>query len=169
MVTELEKIIAYDPNTGKAWWRVTIAPRAKAGEEIGHVTCEGYRRVKIKGRMYLVHRLIWKLTYGVWPSYEIDHIDGDRLNNKLSNLRDVPKAMNQRNSRLRADNFSGLVGVRQVYYPTKYWVAQWFDGKRKNKWFSVSKYGDETAKEMAIQYRAARVRELGGYTERHGT
>lgn len=169
MDIEFEKIIDYNPDTGKMYWRVAIGRRVKVGAEIGGIDCHGYRKVKIKGRTYLVHRLAWKLTYGVWPSNEIDHLDGNRLNNSLSNLRDVTKTMNQRNSRRRADNSSGIVGVSQIYHPTKYWMAQWFDGEKKSKWFSVAKYGEEAAKQMAIDYRAARVKELGGYTERHGT
>ena len=168
MDVEIENLIAYIPDTGKAYWRTTIAPRAKAGAEIGHINSQGYRRVKIAGQMYLVHRLIWRLTHGVWPTNEIDHIDGDRLNNRLTNLRDVPKTLNQRNNCRRLDNSSGIVGISQIQHPAKYWVAQWFDGKKKNKWFSVEKYGDETAKQMAIQYRIERVKELGGYTKRHG-
>lgn len=169
MDIEFEKIIDYNPDTGKMCWRETMGRRAKAGAEIGHINRDGYRKVKIKGRTYLVHRLAWRLAYGVWPSNEIDHFDGDRLNNKLSNLRDVTKAMNLRNSRRRADNSSGIVGVSQICHPTKFWVAQWFDGEKRNKWFSVAKYGEETAKQRAIDYRAARIKELGGYTERHGT
>ena len=169
MDIEFEKIIDYNPDTGKMCWRVSVGSRAKVGAEIGRTTHDGYRKVKIKGRMYLVHRLAWKLAYGVWPSNDIDHIDGNRLNNRLSNLRDVTRSINVRNSRRRVDNSSGIVGVNQIYHPTKFWVAQWFDGKKKGKWFSVAKYGEEAAKQMAIDYRAARIKELGSYTERHGT
>ena len=169
MAIDITKLVAYDPITGRLTWAARVGTRCQIGAEIGCVTSGGYRRVKIKGRMYLVHRLAWFLAYGVWPAHEIDHIDGNRLNNKLENLRDVPKAINQRNAYRRKDNSSGLVGVREVWYPTKYWVAQWFDGKRKNKWFSVNKYGEAKAKQMAIAYRNARAEELGGYTERHGS
>lgn len=169
MDINFDQIVAYEPDTGKVYWRINVGRRGKAGVEVGTITKEGYRRVKIKGQLYLVHRLAWRLTHGVWPTYEIDHIDGDRLNNKLSNLRDVPKALNQRNCRLRKDSASGLVGVRQIYYPNKYWVAQWYDGKRKNRWFSVDKYGEQTAKEMAIKCRMEQTKKLSGYTERHGS
>jgi hypothetical protein len=169
MDIEFEKMIDYNPDTGKMYWRVTVGRRAKAGAEIGGINRHGYRKVKIKGRMYLVHRLVWKLAYGVWPANDIDHFDGDRLNNRLSNLRDVTRAINVRNSRRRVDNSSGIVGVSQIYHPTKFWAAQWFDEKKKSKWFSVAKHGEEAAKQMAIDYRAARIKELGGYTERHGT
>ena len=168
MAIDIAKLIVYNPTTGCLTWRVRVGPRGQAGSEIGTITAEGYRRVKINGQLYMTHRLAWFLNHGVWPTHEIDHIDGDRLNNRIDNLRDVPKALNQRNARKRKDNSSGLVGVRKVWYPTKYWVAQWFDGKRKNKWFSVNKYGDVQAKQMAVAYRKARVEEIGGYTERHG-
>lgn len=168
MDIDLAKLIAYDPVTGRLTWIARTGPRGQIDAEIGHITAAGYRRVKIKGRMYFAHRLAWFLSYGTWPAHEIDHIDGNPLNNKLENLRDVPKIINQRNARKRKDNRSGLAGVCEIWHPTKYWVAQWFDGKRKNKWFSVDKYGDAQAKQMAVAYRKARIEEIGGYTERHG-
>jgi hypothetical protein len=168
MDIDFTKLIEYSPSTGVLCWRVRVGSRGLVGKEIGHMTTEGYRRVKIAGRMYLVHRLAWLLSYGAWPQHEIDHINGNRQDNRLVNLRNVSKTLNQRNAVKRTDNSSGIVGVREIYYPTKYWVAQWMDGKRKNKWFSVKKYGEKKAKKLAIQCRVKRIAELGGYTKRHG-
>jgi hypothetical protein len=61
--------------------------------------------VGIGGRYYLVHRVIWLWVYGVWPSHTVDHIDCNRLNNRVANLRDIPQVENAQNRR-RADSDS---------------------------------------------------------------
>lgn len=60
------------------------------------------------------HRVIWVWMTGKWPEREIDHIDGDGLNNRWANLRDVAHHVNGQNSRLPSDNTSGVVGVSQM-------------------------------------------------------
>ena len=168
MVKDISASIKYDANTGKLFWRKTMGSRALAGSEIRGTTFEGYVRVKVCGKLYMAHRIAWLLQHGKWPANEIDHIDGNKLNNKIENLRDVPKTLNQRNAKRRKDNSSGIVGVTRVRHRYDFWVAYWIDGKRKNKWFSVNKYGEEKAKELALSYRAQQIQKLGGYTERHG-
>lgn len=60
----------------------------------------------------MAHRLIWLMVHGVWPTGQINHIDGNKLNNLLSNLRDVSQATNMQNQRrAHSDNASGLLGV----------------------------------------------------------
>ena len=57
----------------------------------------GYRKLKFRGKQYLVHRIAWLLQHGSWPVGDIDHIDGNPSNNKLENLRDVPHSVNLQN------------------------------------------------------------------------
>ncbi len=71
-----------------------------------------YYRIKIKARIYPAHILAWLYVHGVYPSLQIDHIDGDGLNNKLNNLRDVSHSVNQRNTVIRKTNTSGIQGVQ---------------------------------------------------------
>jgi len=59
----------------------------------------------------MAHRVAWALHYGEWPKHEIDHINGNKRDNRIQNLRDVPHLLNQRNRGLRADNTSGADGV----------------------------------------------------------
>lgn len=75
---------------GKLW---------RKGKEAGWLANTGYRAVTYEGKKHLSHRVIWFLYYGVWPDKDIDHIDGDRLNNSISNLRLATDSQNLRNQR----------------------------------------------------------------------
>lgn len=114
---EVNDLFSYDISTGKIYNKVTRAPLAKAGFEAGHYYRPNsrskliHRRVMIKGKFYKVHRVIWLMVYGKWPSEQIDHIDGNGLNNVLSNLREATAAQNLRNSSIRKNNRCGFKGV----------------------------------------------------------
>tara|TARA_R110000851_G_scaffold331261_1_gene505203 strand:+ start:533 stop:1081 length:549 start_codon:yes stop_codon:yes gene_type:complete len=69
-----------------------------------------YRNIQVNKLLFLAHRLAWFYVYGYWPD-RIDHIDGDGLNNKIDNLRDVTAMRNQRNRRMSSNNKSGVMGV----------------------------------------------------------
>jgi hypothetical protein len=87
----------FDLVDGKIYYKETYAPNAMKGMEAGNVQVNGYRAVKIKGRLFKVHRIIYYLHYGIWPGdLQIDHIDGDKLNNKPENLRLVTNKQNQK-------------------------------------------------------------------------
>ncbi|ECH9128545.1 HNH endonuclease [Salmonella enterica subsp. enterica] len=71
---------------------------------------KGYWRITHANKCYLAHRLAWFFCYGVWPK-EIDHIDNNKLNNSIGNLREVTHQLNQLNMPLRSNNTSGVKGV----------------------------------------------------------
>ncbi len=97
---------------GDLFYRHTIG-RGIAGEVVGTPTSRGYLRTKIGGKGYFVHRIIWKLLNGNEP-LEIDHINGDSLDNRITNLRSVSRSVNMKNQKLRSDNKSGVPGIRQT-------------------------------------------------------
>ena len=75
------------------------------------------------GVRLMAHRVAWAIYYGVWPTGMIDHINGDGLDNRICNLRDVTHKENARNSRRKATNKSGCSGVMRDKHKKK-WVAQ---------------------------------------------
>jgi len=101
---ELKKSITYNPLTGefirKTGKQISIKPDKTTG----------YLRIMVNRKHYLAHRLAWLYVYGYMPTI-IDHIDGNKTNNKLSNLREVSSLENQRNLTLAKNNTSGVTGV----------------------------------------------------------
>ena len=101
-------LVFYDPATGGLCWRATRKGVRAAGSNHD----DGGRVIVIDGRRYPVPRIIWLYVYGALPADQIDHIDGDRQNNRLANLRDVSCSVNQQNRRrARTDSTTGLLGV----------------------------------------------------------
>ena len=101
---------AYDGSN--LFWSIDIGKRIKAGMISGHVDDKGYRRLRVKGKRYYVHRVIWEMHYGEIPEgMEIDHINHNRLDNRIENLRLVTKEENQRNKSKYNNNKSGYPGI----------------------------------------------------------
>jgi hypothetical protein len=119
---ELRSILDYDPETGIFRWRCNRGPRARAGNVVGSDDLYGYKTIRINKKSYKAHRLAWLHIYGFWPAGDVDHINGSRSDNRIINLRDVPRKMNLENQRLATNNRStGLLGVyfdkrKGVYY-----------------------------------------------------
>lgn len=106
------EVVDYNPDTGVFVWKTQTGPRAQIGAVAGSINVRKYVDISIDGRKYVAHRLAWLYTYGVWPTWQIDHIDGVRHNNMLSNLRDVPRSINMQNQRkARKGALTGLLGV----------------------------------------------------------
>lgn len=87
--------VTYEIETGKLFWSRTKG-RAKKGEEVGWVSKHGYRECSIEGKRRKVHHVIWYLVNGVWPDM-LDHINGNKLDNRIENLRPCSYAENARN------------------------------------------------------------------------
>lgn len=113
--SSLHDILQFDFEAGKMYWR----PRAHAtpqwngryaGKEAFTSDNGGYKRGSISGRLYLAHRVIYAAAHDEWPDL-IDHINRNPRDNRLSNLRSANRAGNAYNSKIRADNVSGVSGV----------------------------------------------------------
>lgn len=105
------ELFEYDSYTGVMTRRVS-APRGRAGSAVGWANRRGYLTVGIAYRKYLVHRIAWLMTYGRWPSGEVDHVNGIPGDNRIANLRDVSHKTNTENRRrAQSDNSTGLLGV----------------------------------------------------------
>ena len=101
--------------------RVDRSIRAKAGAVAGTIDRRGYLSVMASYKRYLVHRLVWLLTFGRWPEEFIDHINGDRSDNRPDNLRDVSRQANNQNRRgAMPSSKTGLLGVTFIKDIKKY-------------------------------------------------
>lgn len=162
----------YTKYTGSHGKTLTIWP----GKEAGWISKYGYGEVKLEGKCYKCHRIIWELFNGKIPEKaDIDHIDGNRLNNDIENLRLCNDQINAQNRKKRYDNMTGVTGVkRQMSGKVTYYTAFWTDfstGAEMFKCFSDKNYGDE-AFELAIRCRQKAIesqRKAGAYyTKNHG-
>lgn len=96
--TELRQLLSYSPHTGVFRWRKRQG-RQQRGTVAGSINKCGYRRIKLFGKLYPASHLAWLYHSGYYPEYEIDHINNNRDDNRLCNLRDVPHSVNQHNRR----------------------------------------------------------------------
>ncbi len=121
----LKEVLDYDPETGISTWLVSRGGNARAGTRAGYIKPGGYRRIKIDGKLYLEHRLVFFWMTGKWPAKQVDHRDLDRQNNRWHNLREATPTQNTANRRAHKNNTSGAKGV--------------FWGKKAKKWIAQIK------------------------------
>lgn len=109
----LKELLHYDPDTG-VFTRKVSKGKAKAGAEAGYLNSDGYREVKVCGRPFKAHRLAFLYMTGMWPDYQVDHLNGNRLDNRWCNLRDADAVTNNENkTKALPNNQSGLLGVHK--------------------------------------------------------
>lgn len=97
---KLLEMFSYDDVLGIFKRRSVSRKSLSIGEVAGCVhKSGGYVHIKINGFAYMAHRLAWLYVNGDWPSGHIDHIDGNRTNNAISNLRDVSRSINLQNQK----------------------------------------------------------------------
>lgn len=111
-ISRLSELLVYDESTGVLSWKRTGKGR-KIGRVAGSPDRHGYLQTRIDGKAYFNHRLAWAITHGSFPAEVIDHIDGNKLNNALNNLRDVTRRVNQENQRRApvSNRSTGLLGA----------------------------------------------------------
>lgn len=116
----LRQRFRYEPETGKLYWRElprTVGNWAAswntryAGREAFTADMRGYRQGRVDGQNLLAHRIVWAIYTGAWPAAEIDHINGDRADNRIVNLRAADRSENNRNTAVRRSSVTGVVGV----------------------------------------------------------
>jgi hypothetical protein len=157
LLSYIKSELRYVPETGELFW-INSRPGVAAGKRAGTTTSEGYNQVSVARRSLRSSRIAFVLMTGEWPSGEVDHITGNRADDRWSNLRDVPTQVNLRNRRRPANNSSGAIGV---YKSKNRWRATIADnGKLVN-------IGTFATVEEAAEARAQTAIRLG-YHENHG-
>lgn len=137
----------------------------QSGKVSGLTATNGYRYVGLRGigkskKSYLLHRVIYAMFHGTWPTETVDHFDGDITNNGISNLREVPQSVNMRNQKKRSTNLSGCNGVRWYTRKSK-WHSQ---GTFQNKSYHLGYFNN-----LFDAICARKAWELNyNFTERHG-
>lgn len=136
---DLRQLLIYEPETGKLFWkprdvswfagnRNTPEQNCKtwntrhAGKEACATPQRGYKIGNVLNCLILAHRAAWAIHYGKWPDETIDHINGNRSDNRIVNLRDVSHHENMKNVRTPVTNTSGHIGVT-LFKPNGKWVA----------------------------------------------
>ena len=131
----LMQVLHYCDETGVFSWRESRG-RVKAGSIAGTVCtnrgASSYLSISIDGNNYRAHHLVWLLKHGNLPFGQLDHIDCDKLNNRISNLREVSTSENQQNQqKAHVNNSSGLIGA--TLHKNRFWRAQiTLNGKAKH-------------------------------------
>lgn len=143
----LKSILLYYRHTGRFIWLVDAARNVKAGREAGRLS-NGYVRITIGGNQFSAHRLAWVYVHGEWPTGSLDHINGNRSDNRIQNLRIANKFENGQNRCLNSNNKSGFTGVTRS--GDKWRAAITIRGKFQHLGFF------EDASDAANAYRTAK-------------
>ena len=141
---ELRKMLDYNEETGAFIWKIRPSKAVQIGTIAGCTEKRiGYITIGIKGKIYKAHRLAWLYTHGVWPDGLIDHINGNKADNRIFNLRNVLADGNSQNVRKpNRRNKSGFMGV--ISFQNKWRASMSVNGK--SKWL-----GDYSTPEEAHQ------------------
>ena len=120
----------FEYRDGELYWKVSTNSKIKVGKKAGCITSKGYLTIKVNKKPYLAHKIIFSIHYGYIPK-EIDHIDLNKLNNKIENLREATREQNQWNRKLQSNNSSGIKGV-YWHKRDKSWRVQLRFNKKMN-------------------------------------
>lgn len=151
---ELKRLYHYDSETGVFTFkerRFGVKQGSPAGSRD---PINGYMRMRVKGVLYLAHRLAWLYVNGDWPKKEIDHLDRNRENNRISNLREVTRSENLANKSLYRSSKTGLRGVHWHKQHRKFCASIQINGKRRHVGlFKTANEAELAYKEQSVKLR----------------
>jgi HNH endonuclease len=145
--SELKNVLNYDVKSGDFSWLIDVSSKTKAGDISGYLDKYGYRQICIFNKKYAAHRLAWLYVYGSFPVMDLDHINGVKNDNRISNLRQVTKSENSQNRiKAQVNNKLGVLGVSKVWKKNSYLAKIQVNGKEK-------KLGQFKTIEQAVEAR----------------
>lgn len=165
---EVMDYFSINSDTGDIYWRARGAGR-HLNKPAGSFVGAGYRKVGLRKNgayiQYYAHHIVWAWCHGIWPTFCLDHINGDKSDNRISNLRPATHGENRVNTGRYKNNKSGLkwVSKRTKKSGKSCWQgAIWFGQTRKQKYFPT--------KELAYAWASATARRLHGpfYNDNQG-
>jgi len=132
MITQeyLKSIITYNPDTG-----IFVRKNGRIPKYVGK---NGYMQISIQYKKYYLHRLAWLYMYGFMPEKEIDHINGNKSDNRICNLREATRTQNRHNTKVSKRNKSGHKNI-SLHTTSKLWRVVMY----KNGTTVVNKYFKE--------------------------
>lgn len=160
---EIARLFVIDAETGYIHWRER-GPGRSMRKPIGCLTTLGYRKIGLRpsGEKYIqyyAHRIIWAHHYREWPDFPLDHINGDKDDNRIANLRRSPSTSHNRvNTKRYRTNVSGYKWVSP--HRNRWQAAVWFGEERRQKYFK--------SKEAAYEWACEQAKELHGEFYRGG-
>jgi hypothetical protein len=155
MITQeyLKSILDYNPDTGIFTWKVNKSKRSNIGDIAGWLD-GGYTKLEINNKPYKAHRLAWLYVYGEMPKNLIDHVNNDRSDNKISNLREATYQQNSENYKTPKTNKSGVKNVSWYKQLNKWVVSIGIKGKKKTiGYFDDLEFAELVAIEARNKYR----------------
>jgi len=124
-----KEYLEYNSETGLITWIKSSAKKIKIGQIAGSLNDKGYIKIILNRKNYQAHRLAWYLYYGSWPTNQIDHINGIKTDNKISNLRDVTNKQNNLNKKGHREKTYKYYAFNK--YSRKWTVQKQINGKQK--------------------------------------
>lgn len=126
----INQFLEYDPEKGIFTWIVSPSKIVSKGSVAGTVSNRGYVQLQLRGKKYTLHKMAWLFMYGSFPESRIDHINGDKTDNRICNLRLCTNSENMLNTGLQSNNTSGVKGVSWDKHHNK-WIAYAFKKRKK--------------------------------------
>ncbi len=160
---ELMEYLHYDPDTGVFTWLVRPAKCIHEGDVAGYIKPDGYHGIKLQGKLWHSHRLAWLYVYGKLPTDQVDHINQDKADNRIDNLRLATASTNQANTKPLQKWASKLKGVCKGESAKKPWRARI---RKDGKLINLGHYVTEI--EAARAYDKAAIELFGEYAYVNG-
>jgi hypothetical protein len=128
------ELFDYEPDSGRLQWKRRVARWMDGTESAGSVKSDGYVVITYKRKGYPAHRIAWAIHYGKWPDTFLDHINGNRADNRIENLREATRALNMQNQRaaMKSNKSSGVLGVHYFKQTSRWRATICIDGKNRH-------------------------------------